>query len=59
MIKLCLKKASELVDVINTVPQCHVYKVVKAEPLYENTGAIRLDVTFSPQAAGCEAVAED
>jgi hypothetical protein len=59
MIKLCLKKASELVDVINEVSDCRVYKVLKAEPLHENIGAIRLDITFSPQAAGYEAVEED
>jgi hypothetical protein len=48
MIKLCLEKASEIVDAVNAVPHCRVYKVTKAEPLYEGTGAIRLEVTFEP-----------
>jgi hypothetical protein len=49
MIKLCLEKASEIVDAVNAVPHCRVYKVMKAEPLYEGMGVIRLDVTFEPR----------
>jgi hypothetical protein len=49
LIKLCLEKASEIVDAVNAVPHCRVYKVTKAEPLYEGMGAIRLDVTFEPR----------
>jgi hypothetical protein len=48
MVSLCLGKAMELVDVINNVPHCTVFKVAKAEPLYEGAGAIRLDITFTP-----------
>jgi hypothetical protein len=48
LIKLCLEKASEIVDAVNAVPHCRVYKVIKAEPLYDGTGAIRLDITFEP-----------
>jgi hypothetical protein len=49
MIKQCLGKASEIVDVINKVPSCSVWKVLKAEPLNEEISAIRLDITFTPQ----------
>jgi hypothetical protein len=48
LIKLCLEKASEIVDAVNAVPHCRVFKVTKAEPLYEGMGVIRLDITFQP-----------
>jgi hypothetical protein len=48
LIKLCLEKASEIVDAVNAVPHCRVFKVTKAEPLYEGMGVIRLDITFEP-----------
>jgi hypothetical protein len=49
LIKLCLEKASEIVDAVNAVPHCRVYKVTKAEPQYEGMGVIRLDITFEPR----------
>lgn len=55
MVRLCLEKAVELVSVINAVPNCKVFKVVKAEPLYEGTGAVRLDITFTPTRADVRA----
>jgi hypothetical protein len=48
MIRLCMEKALEVVDAVNAVPHCGVYKVVRAEPLREGTGVIRLDITFKP-----------
>jgi hypothetical protein len=48
MARLCLEKALEVVDAVNAVQHCKVFKVLKAEPLYEGTGAIRLDITFQP-----------
>jgi hypothetical protein len=48
LVKLCLEKALEIVDAVNAVPHCRVFKVEKAEPLYEGMGAIKLDITFEP-----------
>jgi hypothetical protein len=48
MVKLCAEKAVALVDVINAVKDCRVYRVLKVESLYENVGGIRLDITYTP-----------
>jgi hypothetical protein len=51
LIKQCLEKALEIVDAVNAVPHCRVHKVLKAEPLYEGLGAIRIDITLLPHFA--------
>lgn len=48
LIKLCLEKALEVVNAVNAVPHCRVFKVTKAEPLFDGMGVIRLDITFEP-----------
>lgn len=48
MLKLCLEKVPEIVDVVNAVPHCNVLSEPEVLSLNDETGVIRLDVTFGP-----------
>jgi hypothetical protein len=48
MVRLCLKKALEIVDAVNAVPYCEAAGEIRIDPLYARVGIIKLEVAFRP-----------